>query len=310
MALIAPVTSALALRKGSLRLLLLRATALVVALAPGALASRSAIRAVVGEDPRVARLPDPIPFHVVQDVVESLAGAPLGLLAAGIALFFVCDQVITAGALVVLDPNSHDPKPRVWRALFDEGAAHFWPFVRIAGAVLVVAALCLAAIGAVSDALLVRAEREGWTADARFVVLPVWRAAISSIVLAKLGALALFARVLTVVDERRRVRRTLSDAARVLFRAPLRTLVVVALTSSALTFAGAALVARAAIVDGATFGLVGGALLVVAHLFAWHFLVRYARALVDDDRFMDLRARGDAPFGVWPWFRRAVLRRA
>jgi hypothetical protein len=299
---------ALAPRRGSLRLVVLRAFTLVGCCLPGTMLVESAARDLLGSDPRTASLTGPLPLHVVQEIAGAIVGAPLAVLAAGVLAFLACDQVLTAGALTLLDPNRRDAHPRVWRMLFDEAAVHFWPLVRVALVTLVFFAICMGALSLVTDALAVRAERHGWTADARYIVVTQWRVAITAIVLAKLGALAFWCKVMTVADGRRRVRRTVIDAVKVLWRAPVRAMAFFVVVTLAAQTATGALLTSVITHGGATGAIVGFSLLIVVHMCLWHVLMHYGRIFYGDARFDDMRGRGDEPLGVWAWVKRKARR--
>lgn len=300
--------AALSLRRGSLRLIALRALTLVGCCLPGMLLVENAASGVLGGDPRLADHTGPLPLHVVQELVGAMGGAPLAVLAMGVLAFFVCDQVLTAGALTLLDPFRRDAHPRVWRMLFDEAAVHFWPLARVALMTVVFFALFAGALSLVADAIDVRAEREGWTADARYIVVTQWRAAFMALVLAKLGALAFWCKVLTVADGRRRVRRTLTDAVKVLWRAPVRALLVFVVVTLAVQAMGGALLSSVVMHGGGTGAIVAFVVLIVMHMGLWHVLMHYGRIFYGDARFDDIRGRGDEPLGVWAWVKRKVRR--
>jgi hypothetical protein len=155
----------------------------------------------------------------------------------------------------------------------------------------------------------VSAERQSWTADARYIVVNQWRAAITTGALASLGAFAFWAKVLTVADERRRVRRTLLETVKVLWRAPIRALLAFVVVTVAVQGVGAYVLASAASHGGGALTVVSFALFIALHMGAWHALMQYGRIFYGDARFDDIRGRGDDPLGVWAWVKRRVLRR-
>ena len=285
------------------RLCLLRLALLAAVLGPAALVGGAGISRHVGGQPHLAEQVGPLSLAATLDLLQNLPTSFLGLVALGMLSFLLVDQVLTAGALIILDPQRPSPgRTRVLRVLWDEASIHFWPFIRILLLGVVVVGLGSLAITRAFAAFSDRAAVGGSSAISRFVYLPGGQALMTALWVAFVGGLTFWCRVLAVADQRTRVRRTALLALRVLNRSPLRGPLLY--TGITLVVQSVGLVLLVAVSPPSRLAIRWSALLVffVLHVFVWQWLIRRARGLCLDARVQAIREVGDEPYR---WFSRA-----
>ena len=294
------------------RLCLLRLAVLVAVFSPAALAGRAGIGRYVGGQAHLAEQAGPLSLTATLDLLQNLPPSFLGLVAVATLTFMFVDQVLTAGALIVLDPQRPIPsRTRVLRILWDEASSHFWPFIRVLLLGLVVVALGNVAIIRVFDALGERAAVGGSNAIVRFVYLLGGQALVTAIWVAFVGGLTFWCRVLTVADQRTRVRRTAVLALRVLKRRPLRGPLLFAGVTLAVQVVG--LLVLLAISPPSTPPIRWSAILLflVLQVFMWQGLIRQARDLCLDSGIQEIREVADEPYRwfsrAWVWVRHSRM---
>lgn len=293
---------------GSWRRIALRILLGIACFAPARFAADAAMQKRLAGFPEGGGSGPLLPFESVVDLLGEAGSAYGGMLLAGLIVFLLLDQILTAAATWAADPDRVDRRIGVWRSLWSEGAPHLFPLLRILAVVLVAQAVGLVVVNKLFLALDAHAQREGWTADTRFVSLVELRVLVHGALMATIGAWAFWARILTVADERAIVRRTLTDSLRIFWRAPLSWVGLFVVTTVAVQlFTGWLLVKLSPPVSPA-LAVVGALAVVVLSAKTWDFLVIAGRRVYRDGPFDDLRARGDQPWDVVGTVRRLLER--
>lgn len=276
-------------------------------------ASLPALVAVRPAADEAARAPyftgaEPLSFVQAALLARELAPAAAFGLALAAALAFVADQVLTAGGLALLDPAR--PRPVPPRVVARAGLAHFWTMVRIAGWTLLLAGTG----GAVLRWLVERAgragERAGWTAATLTLTLPLLTLLSVGAWAALAAACGFWARVIAIADARRRTRRAMLLALRVLARRPIATAGMFLALAVASTAVPVAIVVAwrgspPAGTAGAWCWFLAASAAQLLPALAWHFGLRWGRLVYAVPRFDDLRDRPDEPLR---WIRRTLAR--
>ncbi len=282
--------------KGSRRLILTRVVTLFLAMAPGMLCVMLHFEETAGHNPTLTRAEVPLPIaHLVIVAKELSSGIFLALLFS-LAVAFIGNQFLLAGALQILHPQQSNT-PKVLRQIFKSGAKIFWPYLRIA--MLACLKLCLGAwlIHVCFRKLADHGTTAGWTAQSIWITLSLLEA-LSVFVWANfVGAFAHWCRVLIQVDGRRLVRRTILLVFRVWWCHPLQSLCFT-LAIMFLASAGPATVLaawrQAAPNTALWFGLWVLTLFILSYL--WHWKVHVSRLLVE---YPDMKSTREAPDVHW-----------
>jgi hypothetical protein len=309
-----PVLEGLRLAPGALRLVALRMIVVALASAPALVAGLAGIAMGAGRRPYYTEVGERLPMarflRLLRDVPEGYIAA----LIVSIALAILADQVLTGGAVAVLSPEGSPRatpagRGRVFATVCREGLVHLWAFLRVVALGLVIAAAGIALLRLPFKRLGDVADRSGWSGETTLVTLPFLSVLAGVLWVAMTGAWALWCRLITAADRRRRVRRTALLALRVLLRFPLRAGgLFVVLTVTANLASGAVLVAwrQAEPVRGAGMIFWPGVWLAMLALqsFVWVYLLRVGTLMYASDRLGDLRGAPDAPLGVGARLRR------
>lgn len=288
------------LAPGSVGLVAARVIAVEVAAIPAWIAARGVLEAGPARSPwftsgvmdaeHVARLG--------MALSPVLAWVPVSL-----GLGWLLCAVTDAAAIRVLTPGR--AAPRVAHAIAREGPAELWTLLRIACVVALPLSLLLWAVGhtaALADRAL---DRAGATALLQVGILPV-SALASALLAAGLGSAAsTWCRVITLLDDRTRTRRSLLLALAVFRAVPAAPLVFLATTAAA-KLAGLAMLViwrqaepwQASISGAVPLALLGSLAATVLQALAWHGLTRGAVLGWTAPRLAHLRARPDAPLGI------------
>lgn len=292
--------------QGSVRLIALRLVLLVLAMLPGIWAAVNAIDESAGRLPSLAGVTKPMPIVHLIRLAEYLNGYFVALLAIGVVVAFIGQQLLLAGGLVILDPRL-EKSPRVWRSVVDTGTLHLWTFLRIALFNLLILSLGLAGIHWLFDALRRHGLLAGWSAQSLVLDLSWLQLIISLVWVGFVGSWGFWCRVLSVVDQRRRVRRTAFVALFLFWRHPFSGPLFYALTSFTSFCLGAWVLAlwRQSSSPWPVWALLW-ALVLLAQACIWHWQVRSARLLVENGNLAVLRECADSPWGItrlmrWVW---------
>lgn len=289
------------LDRAALRFIALRVGLLLLAVAPTMAGAWSTLAGGVARSAYLAAAPHPLPFAPLFRLWAALGSAAFSLVASG-AVIGVLLQLPLFARLVE------------WRTAEGRGSSaaassldrHFFSLCRVA----LLAALLLAGgallIAEVAERVIASGASRGWSLHARVVVAPAIAVVSVAIWGSLVGVWATAAKVLTVIGERRVVRRTAVIAARLVVRAPSLGLFSMGVSLSSLVVLGAILLEwRRREPSG--LALLGWVTLFITALFAtgvlWHWWV-VAQVRVAEGQ-PDLLAGADVPFGGW---RRALDR--
>jgi hypothetical protein len=295
----------LRLRPGSLRLIGLRVLLQVLCFAPAYAAAVLGITESHGYRPELAEHPGPLPVSEVSRLFRDLPSTFWLLSGLGIVAVVLLDQLLTAGGLALLDPTrSQDEPVRVGATIWRQGKQHFWRFVRVVLLVAVLFGLGAMLLGWLFDTWSEHGARVGYSGLTEVVVLPGLRLLAATLWLAVVGALACWARLLTVADDRQRVRRTTVHVLRLFWRRPGRSLVFFVVLSVAVQVLGGAVLVRSAPpVRGseALERVVAWALYLIIHGYVWHWLLHAGQRLYARPELDRLRGASDEPWGLGRW---------
>ncbi len=298
--------SGLRLRAGSLRLIFLRWVCLLACLLPGRVMAGKVFETAFGQDPHVASRAGAPPLAAVIGAVQEL-GPAMGVLVAGGLVFLVLDQLLSATCLTLCDPNRGDAKLSVWNATWRFGMQHLLPLLRIAVAGAVGLAVVAFAVGKLLHAWDVSLEAAGASGLYRVRGLVIARLVLLALGFAMVGAVTYWARTLTVADERRRSRRALVDACKVIWRAPLSAgLLFVGLTAGYSLATAWVLTELLPVTGDNTAGFFVWSGLMLLQCVLWHWTWHTARLLYADPLFVGIAGRGDENFALTDWLRGLV----
>ncbi len=298
------LSSALRPVRGSWTLVLARFTLIVAATAPAWAKGWSLIAAGPARQPYFTDVSGPLPLpHILQ--MFRIVGDKVPMVALGCAaLAVLLSALLTAGALAVLAP---DRPARGWRSMvshaWSEGWEHLPAFLRILVLEVITLGLGMWLIGKAFDRLDITGQKGLWTAYTREVLLPLIKLLCSGAFMATVGAWGLHTRLLTVADERRRVRRTALLTLRLWRRRPWAGPgLFVVTTLAGVLLSGWVLVTWRQAPPGsqaaAWMRMVTwwGVLLLLSWL--WHFLLRAGRILADRPDVTLIRTTPDEGFGL------------
>lgn len=220
MALAQSVVNIIRPTAGTWRVVLSRWALYVVAMLPGLLAMKRHLEQTVGLRPWFQDVDMPLDMLSFKFVAAELLGG-MSLLMLGAFFVWVLQLVWLAGALQLLDTS----KNYLPRKIFANGWSYVGRFVRIAVfSILAIIGFHLA-LKFVFGSLATRAELEDWTVQKSFFDLNLWRAALTFTALTLVGTFAFWARVITVADSRRKLRRLPLLLLRLFVRRPVSALI-------------------------------------------------------------------------------------
>ena len=282
---IRPLIDGLRPAPASWLLLPLRWLLLLLAFLPPWLAARGGLASGAALRPYFTDVEGRLPVVQGLRLLDALPDAFGPVVAATLLVTTLLSEGLTAGALVLLSPSRPTTRGRTALAELRSAAHRYLPaFLRLLVVQLIVLGLGWLALGRVSEALVDRAELEGWTGYTRLAVLPAVKVLLGVTWLALVGAWGHWTRVLLVVRNDRRVLRAALAALRVWLHHPGRApLFHVVVTLTAALALGAALTAwrqsPPPTTTAAWLRVAGFALLLAGHAWVWHWLVRAARLL-------------------------------
>ena len=205
---------------GTWRVILSRWALYVVAMLPGLLAMKRHLEQTVGLRPWFQDVEMPLDMLSLKFVAAELSGG-MSLLMLGAFIVWVLQLVWLAGAAQILDTS----KNYLPRKIFANGWSYLGRFVRIAVfSILAIIAFHLA-LKFLFGSLATRAELEDWSVEKSFFDLNLWRAVLTFTALTLVGTFAFWARVITVADSRRKLRRLPVLLFRLFVRRPVSALI-------------------------------------------------------------------------------------
>ena len=205
---------------GTWRVILSRWALYVVAMLPGLLVMKRHLEQTVGLRPWFQDVEMPLDMLSLKFVAAELSGG-MSLLMLGAFIVWVLQLVWLAGAAQILDTS----KNYLPRKIFGNGWSYLGRFVRIAVfSILAIIAFHLA-LKFLFGSLATRAELEDWSVEKSFFDLNLWRAVITFTALTLIGTFAFWARVITVADSRRKLRRLPLLLLRLFARRPVSALI-------------------------------------------------------------------------------------
>lgn len=151
---------------------------------------------------------DPSPFVQSLKLLEAAGGPKM------VAVVFLCmaialvgHQMLASGAIRILHPKS-EGKPRVLKTVAQSGLETLWPYIRIVFWAAVWLGAGVTVVNRIFEFLLDGGKKAGWTMLTMQVTLPMVKAALLLFWANLVGAFAHWCRVLTRVDNRKYVCRT------------------------------------------------------------------------------------------------------
>ena len=274
MALIQSAANIIRPTAGTWRVVLSRWALYVVAMLPGLFAMKRHLEQTVGLRPWFQDVEMPLDMLGFKFVVAELSGG-MSLLMLGAFIVWALQLVWLAGAVQILNASKFD----VPRKIFANGWTYLGRFVRIAVfSVIVIIAIHLA-LKFLFGSLATRAELEDWTVQRSLFDLNLWRALLTFTALTLVGTFAFWARVITVADGRRRLRRLPVLLLRLFARRPVSALIFQFAAIAAILFVQAvALWSWRQSGGGLAWLLLWATLLLVAS-WIWQLRIRAALAI-------------------------------
>lgn|GEM_PF-2213239 len=310
-----PILSALRPVPGSWRLVGLRFLLVTVSSAPALIAAFAGLSSGPAREPYFTEIGGRLPLVPFGRLMGSVFPAFAMATIACSAIAVLGDQFLTGGGLALLAAERQvEGRLRVLRTVRREGAASFWPFLRLILLALVLSGTGIVAIRSLFKALDRAGAHGGWTGATRLLTLPVLSMSLVMLWLATVGAWFFWCRVLTVADGRRRVRRTGPLALRIFWRHPLRSWGFFVATTLGSTLASGVVVGAWLQAEPKGGGkllpwIVVWLLMLSVQAFVWHWLLRAGGLLYASGSLADLRLRTDAPLGLRSWMLRRLRRK-
>jgi len=205
---------------GTSRVVFSRWALYVVAMLPGLAAMSSHLKETVGLRPWFQDVEMPLDMLGFKFLAAELSGG-MPLLMLGAFFVWVLQLVWLAGAVQVLDSSRYD----VPRKIFANGWPYLERFFRIAVFSILAIITFHLALKFLFGSLTTRAELEDWTVQQSLFDLNFWRAVMTFTALTLVGTFAFWARVITVADSRRKLRRLPLLLLRLFVRRPVSALI-------------------------------------------------------------------------------------
>ena len=274
MALIKSAAKLIRPTTGTLRVVLSRWALYAIAMLPGLLAMKRHLEQTIGLRPWFQDLTVPLDMLNVKLIVAELpGGTPLLML--GAFIVWALQLVWLAGAVQILNASRFD----VPRKIFANGWPYLGRFVRIAVFSIVAIIAFLLALKFLFGSLATRAELEDWTVQQSLFDLNLWRAVMTFTALTLVGTFAFWARVITVADSRRRLRRLPVLLLRLFARRPVSALIFQFATIAIVLFVQAVALWSWRQSAGGLAWLVLWAMLLLAASWIWQLRIRAALAI-------------------------------
>jgi hypothetical protein len=205
---------------GTGRVVLSRWALYVGAMLPGLLAMKNHLEQTVGLRPWFEDVEMPLDMLAFKFVAAELSGG-MPLLMLGAFFVWILQLVWLAGAVQILDASRFD----VPRKVFANGWTYLGRFFRIAVFSIIVIIAFHLALKFLFGSLAARAELDDWSVQKSFFDLNLWRALMTFTALTLVGTFAFWARVITVADSRRKLRRLPLLLLRLFVRRPVSALI-------------------------------------------------------------------------------------
>jgi len=219
MALIQNAANIIRPTAGTWRVIFSRWALYVSAMLPGLVAMTSHLKQTVGLRPWYQDVEMPLDMLSLKLVLAELPGG-MPLLVLGAFLIWVLQLVWLAGAVQIFNASRFNAP----RKVFANGWPYLGRFVRIAVfAILAIIAIQFA-LKFLFGSLATRAELENWTVQKSLFDLNLWRAVMMFTAFTLVGTFAFWARVITVADSRRKLRRLPLLLLRLFVRRPISAL--------------------------------------------------------------------------------------
>ena len=284
MALIKSAAKLIRPTTGTLRVVLSRWALYAIAMLPGLLAMKRHLEQTIGLRPWFQDLTVPLDMLNVKLIVAELpGGTPLLML--GVFIVWVLQLVWLAGAVQILNASRFD----VPRKIFANGWPYLGRFVRIAVFSIVAIIAFLLALKFLFGSLATRAELEDWTVQQSLFDLNLWRAVMTFTALTLVGTFAFWARVITVADSRRRLRRLPVLLLRLFARHPVSALIFQFVTIAVVLFVQAVALWSWRQSTGGLAWLVLWAMLLLAASWIWQLRIRAALAIWQHENLREAR---------------------
>jgi hypothetical protein len=259
--------------EGTTRIVLSRWALYVVAMLPGLLAMKRHLEQTIGIRPWFQDIEMPLDMLGFKFVAAELSGG-ISLLMLGAFVVWALQLVWLAGAAQILNASRFD----VPRKIFANGWPYLGRFVRIAVFSIVAIIAFHLALKFLFGSLATRAELEDWTVQRSLFDLNIWRAVMTFTALTLVGTFAFWARVITVADGRRRLRRLPVLLLRLFVRRPVSALIFQFATIAVVLFVQAVALWSWRQSAGGLAWLVLWAILLLAASWIWQIRIRAALA--------------------------------
>jgi len=256
----------------------------VVAMLPGLVAMTSHLKQTVGLRPWFQDVDMPLDMLSLKLVIAELPGG-VSLLVLGAFLVWVLQLVWLAGAVQILDASRFN----VSRKVFANGWPYLGRFVRIAFFAILTIIAIQYSLKFVFGSLATRAELEDWTVKQSLLDLNLWRAMITFTTLTLVGTFAFWARVITVADSRRKLRRLPWLLLRLFARRPVSALMFQFATIAAVLFVQAIALWSWRQSGGGLAWLVLWATLLFVASWIWQLRIRAALAIWQREDLRDAK---------------------
>lgn len=299
-----PLRGALRPAPGLIRVLGLRLLVVLLSSLPAFIAGTAGVGSGAAKRPYYTDVEGKLPFVHLMRLFRDLPGGFVPAAIVGIVLAVLGDQILTGGAFALFDPaRPAGERVKVFATVCREGLTHLWAFLRTLLLSLVFIAIGIVIIRLIFKKLDVIAYRSGWTGETSVLRLTLLSTLLTLVWMASVGAWTFWCRLITAADGRRRVRRTGLLVFRVFRRHPWRSWGIFTALTLVTTLASGAILIAWRLAEPRGSALAGYVLLWLASLlaqaFVWLWLVRAGRLLYASDDLADIRARPDAPFGLW-----------
>lgn len=276
------------------RVVLARWVLYVAAMLPGMLAMSAQLEDSIGTRPWFDGVTLPLDMLNLRLVMGELSGTGTMLLVAGVLFIWIMQLSWQAGAMTLLDPSAKTES----RKVFANGRPFIGRFIRIAIFALVGLVVVHLVVKHFHNTLSVRAELEGWSVRQSYVSLQLWRVGALFIGLNIVGTFAFWARVITVADGRRYLRRVPRMLFRLFWRRPLAALLLQVVAISVVLIVQAAALWFWRQSSGSAWYLLLWAALLLLASYVWQIRIQSALSVWNSDRARDLRLVEDSS-GRW-----------
>lgn len=297
---------------GGFRLLIFRWLLMIAVSLPWLIVAQGAVSDGIARSPYYTSVQGRLPVVHLLRLFGELPPTLILLLSIVVVVGLFFSQLLNAGALAFFDQGGRsEVNPAVWRRLLHGGLPFFWVFARILLSAFFFVLLGFWALGWAFDTLLLKGEPAGWSGLTLSLHLPLLKGLGCMCWLWLVGSWAHAAKVITVLDNRRRLRRTFFLALRFCWRHFFRLVIFFALVTFLASVSGAALLffwRQSVPRSGAAFSLLLGGAVALSFFrsFLWYWLHHAAAILYrDGQKTGDLREASDE---AWGWFASLVRR--